>query len=362
MTPKTPIQVINDWPGSGDRGERKVPTKLVYNNDGNLSSWGFICAEDDERESGKMRREFFKIFIDEDTLSAAKRQGLSNAPSNTDEAKRFAADYLGRIYAHIKETIEVQLGNRHTGGWKDMAVTFLFSVPTTWTNMSTINSFKGIVRDAGFGVEGARHIASVDLTEAEAAAVATLKTSAVKFREDSLFLAVDAGGGTTDLALMRITSTDANFPQMSQVAAVRGIGIGSSLIDRAFARLITDRLLANPDVRDKLPKDLVSAMAMDHHFKTVKHKFGEKVYMQQNFKLPIEGVAFDFSHIGMGIQGGRLVLTRYAENRAETSGMLITNRGEVQAMFDAQIGGIMNRIKEQLDWMKDNRMTEQVVS
>lgn len=45
-TPKTPIQVINDWPGSGDRGERKVPTTLIYNTDGSLASWGFMC--DDE--------------------------------------------------------------------------------------------------------------------------------------------------------------------------------------------------------------------------------------------------------------------------------------------------------------------------
>ncbi|KAH6871409.1 hypothetical protein B0T10DRAFT_260960 [Thelonectria olida] len=344
MTPKTPIQVINDWPGSGDRGERKVPTKLVYNADGSLSSWGFMCSDDDEPGSRKTRCELFKLFIDGDTLSAAHQQGLSSAPRDAAEAQRFLADYLRQIYNHIRESIEVQLGKRHTGGWKDMAVTFLFSVPTTWNNMAIINTFKGIVRDAGFGIGGPHHTVLVDLTEAEAAAVATLKTSAVSFNVGSLFLTVDAGGGTTDLALMRITSADTAFPQMSQVSAVRGIGIGSSLIDRAFVRLVTQRLAANPDAQDRLPADLAAVMARNHHFKTVKHKFGEKVYMQQTFKVQMEGVAYDFNHAGLRVEGGRMLFTK----------------DEIRALFDVQIEGIMGRIREQLDWMKTNKMTEQV--
>jgi hypothetical protein len=179
--------------------------------------------------------------------------------------------------------------------------------------MAIINAFKGIVRDAGFGIQGPRHSVLVDLTEAEAAAVATLKTSAINFSVGSLFLTVDAGGGTTDLALMRITSTDAAFPQMSQVAAVRGIGIGSSLIDRAFVRLVTQRLAANPDAQDRLPADLAVVMARNHHFKTVKHKFGEKVYMQQTFKVQMEGVAYDFNHAGLRVEGGRMLFTKFVD-------------------------------------------------
>ncbi|KAF7554373.1 hypothetical protein G7Z17_g2975 [Cylindrodendrum hubeiense] len=344
MTPRAPIQVINDWPGSGDRGERKVPTTLIYNADGSLNSWGFMCEDDDDSVSDRTRREFFKIFIDEDTLAAAQEQGLSSAPRNTAEARKFLTDYLQQIYAHVKESIEMQIGKRHIGGWTDMAVTFLFSVPTTWTDMSIINTFKGIVRDAGFGIEGPKHTARVDLTEAEAASVATLKTSAINFNVGSLFLTVDAGGGTTDLALMRITSNNAAFPQMSQVAAVRGVGIGSSLIDRAFIRLVAQRLAACPDVQDKLPADFATRISRNHHFKTVKHKFGEKVYMQKVFKIQMDGVAYDFSHPGLKVEGGRMLFTKE----------------EIQSLFDTQIEGIMKRITEQLDWMSENGRTEQV--
>lgn len=306
MTPRTPIQVINDWPGSGDRGERKVPTVLTYNADGSLSKWGFMCADEEEN---KLRREFFKIFIDEDTLEAWQQRGLPNAPRNVAEAEKLVTDFLKELYAHVKESIETQVGRQHTGGWTDMAVTFLFSVPTTWTKMETINAFKRIIHDAGFGAEGSRHFAQVDLTEAEAAAVATLKTSAVNFHMGSLFLTVDAGGGTTDLAVMQITSTDPQYPQMSQISEVKGVGIGASLIDVAFIHLVNQRLSAFPDVQRFLPRDFAFRMSRSHHFKTVKHKFGERAYMQPVFKMQLEGVSHDFNHPGLRIVDGRMLFT-----------------------------------------------------
>ncbi|KAJ3963076.1 hypothetical protein N0V92_000217 [Colletotrichum tropicale] len=330
MTPRTPIQIINDWPGSGDRGERKVPTVLTYNADGSLSKWGFMCADEEEN---KLRREFFKIFIDEDTLEAWQQRGLPNAPRNVAEAEKLVTDFLKEVYAHVKESIETQVGRQHTGGWTDMAVTFLFSVPTTWTKMETINAFKRIIHDAGFGAEGSRHFAQVDLTEAEAAAVATLKTSAVNFHMGSLFLTVDAGGGTTDLAVMQITSTDPQYPQMSQISQVKGVGIGASLIDVAFIHLVNQRLSAFPDVQRFLPRDFAFRMSRSHHFKTVKHKFGERAYMQPVFKMQLEGVSHDFNHPGLRIVDGRMLFTMQ----------------EIQALFDVQIEGIMRCIREQLD-------------
>ncbi|TWU71809.1 hypothetical protein ED733_000949 [Metarhizium rileyi] len=346
-TPRTPIQVINDWPGSGDRAERKVPTTIVYNADGTLSSWGFMCADDDDDDqaplSGKTRREFFKIFIDSGNLAAA--QSLPRAPKTIEEAERFATDYLRQVYSHIKESIEMQIGRRQVaGGWEDMVVVFLFSVPTTWTRMETINTFKGIIRSAGFGVEGPGHSAQVDLTEAEAAAVATLKTSAINYKADSLFLAVDAGGGTTDLSLMRVKSTDPRFPQMAQVSAVKGVGIGSTLIDRAFIRLVDQRLNAWPEVRDLLPANFAVRMSKSHHFRTLKHKFGERVYMLPLFKIPMDGVSHNFNHSGLRVENGRLVFTMF----------------EIQSLFDTQIEGVTKQTTEQLNWLSEHGKADQV--
>lgn len=308
MTPRTPPQVISNWPGDGGQNERKVPTTLIYNPDGvTVSSWGFLCAEDDAAP-GKVRRECFKIFLDDATLAAVRQKGLVNAPRSTAEAQRFVTDYLGKIYMHVKETVESEMGRKP---WKDKTVTFLFSVPTTWENQDIINVFKGSIRDAGFGSGGSDHSTLVDLTEAEAAAVATLKTSPIPFDNGSLFLTVDAGGGTTDLALMRITSVDGEFPQMSQVTAVNGLGVGGSLIDLSFMRLVQQRLAAYPDARFQLPRDLAVRMSRSPYFLNLKHKFGQRVWMQSPvIRIQMEGVSHDFSQAGLGIDKGCMLFTR----------------------------------------------------
>ncbi|KAI9163600.1 hypothetical protein HJFPF1_05218 [Paramyrothecium foliicola] len=101
---------------------------------------------------------------------------------------------------------------------------------------------------------------------------------------DYMFLTTNTGGGTIDLALMRAISSNAETPQMSQVAAVRGIGIGSALVVRAFVQLVSQRLAAFSEVQSSLPKDCAMRMSRSHHLKTVKHKFDEKV-----FKIQMEG-------------------------------------------------------------------------
>lgn len=308
MTPRTPIQVINDWPGSGDRGERKVPTLSLYSNATNaLSSWGFECDDDDDMD--KTRREYFKIFLDQETLDDAHRQNLNSAARSIEEAQFLVTDYLRQVYAHVKETIEIQIGRRHMGGWRDLAVEFVFSVPTTWTSMDIINRFKNTIRDAGFGTEGPRHNAQVDLTEAEAAAVYTIKTSAVPFQQGDIFLCIDAGGGTSDLALMQVASVYSAVPSLEQIDAVKGVGVGAALIDRAFAALVAAKLSAFRDIQALLPADYPARMARSHQFKAIKHKFGHKAYMLPYTKIPMEGVSHDFNHAGLGIQNGRMEFT-----------------------------------------------------
>jgi hypothetical protein len=51
-------------------------------------------------------------------------------------------------------------------------------------------------------------------------------------------------------------------------------------------------------------------MARSPGFKSVKHKFGEKVYMQPVYKIVMEGVGFDVSHEGLGVQEGRMLFTK----------------------------------------------------
>lgn len=248
---QSPIQIIHDWPGVATRNEQKVHTALVYNADKTLSSWGPLCEDDDW---AKRRWEFFKIFLDKPTLDSAHQEGIDQAPASVREAQRLVSDFLRQVYSHVKYTVELHTGITHIG-WQSLAVEFIFSVPTTWRSQQTINSFKEAIYNAGFGTEGSRHSATVELTESEAAAVGTIKGTTVGFRKGDVFLSIDAGGGTTDFALMRVVEAREPFPLLSQISQVDGIGIGSSLIDKAFESHINSRFSQFPDLVGILPHD-----------------------------------------------------------------------------------------------------------
>ncbi|ORY68543.1 Hsp70 family chaperone [Pseudomassariella vexata] len=332
---QSPLQVLHNWPGGSSKNEQKVHTCLIYNPDGSLSSWGFLCEDDDLTD--KQRREFFKIFLDNQTLDAAHHQGISQAPGSVHEAQKLVGDYLRQVYLHVKSTVELHTGIGHVG-WQNLAVEFVFSVPTTWRSQDTINNFKDTIRSAGFGVEGPRHTATVELTESEAAAVGTIKNSTVDFQTGDIFLSVDAGGGTTDFALMQVVEAREPFPLLAQINQVEGIGIGSTLIDQAFVSLVNSRLSQFPELVHQLPPDCAERLVRSERFRTTKHKFGERVYESSTYKLPLDGVPFNFTHAGARIELGRIVLTWE----------------DIQSLFDPHVESIMRKIQEQLDWMQIN--------
>ncbi|KAL2684520.1 hypothetical protein Neosp_005598 [[Neocosmospora] mangrovei] len=335
------MHIFNNWPGNNNTGETKVPSRLVYNHDHTVSSWGFFSAVyDDPLPPGKREHRFFKMFLDQDTCDEARKAGLTTF-ATTAEASRCAADYLREIYRHIKRTYEEMTG---TTNWANASVSFLFSVPTTWRGLDVSNTFKATIRSAGFGTEGPRHLAQIDLTEAEAAAVDTLKSGVVNFRAGDVFLTIDAGGGTTDFSLVQVTKVDNGIPQMSQIAEVSGIGIGSTLIDSAFGDLIEQRLAANPDIPLNITDGLAERMMKSERFRAIKHLCGDPAAIAQVHRITMPGVSSDFTH-------DRL--------RAERGCMFFDNN-EIQSLFDPHIEHIMAKIREQLNWMVQNGRSEQV--
>ena len=77
---------------------------------------------------------------------------------------------------HIETKLQLELGRR----WDDLNIEFLFSVPTTWKPNPTVERFRTIVQRAGFG-RAINHTVSIGLTEAEAAAVHTVRESPASF-------------------------------------------------------------------------------------------------------------------------------------------------------------------------------------
>ncbi|PSR82545.1 hypothetical protein BD289DRAFT_12638 [Coniella lustricola] len=339
---QSPIQIVSNWPGCSTRNEQKVQTCLVYSPGMKLSSWGFLCEDDDGND--RTRRDMFKMFLDKATLGEAQQHHLPGCPASLDEAQQLVTDYLHQIYLHIKSTIEQQTGIGPSTNWKELAVEFIFSVPTTWRSLDIVNRYKNAIHDAGFGTEGLLHKATVELTESEAAAVATIKSTAVSFRQDDIFLSVDAGGGTTDFALMEVIEARDPYPSMRQLTQVDGIGIGSTLIDRGFGALVRERCYKHPDLMQRLPPGCIEKLDRSDKFRTTKHKFGEKVWNAPVYKIPLEGVGYDFNHAAAGIEAGKFLLSKE----------------ELQSIFEPHVLSMLDRIIKQLDWLQERMSNRQV--
>ena len=101
------------------------------------------------------------------------------------------------------------------GEWESK-VDFVFSVPTTRKSQHVFDTYRQCIQDAGFGKKGKRHKFYIGLTEAEAAAIHTFSSQALKFKVSQssfcrsplstnsekrqtrdIILVCDVGGGTT---------------------------------------------------------------------------------------------------------------------------------------------------------------------
>ncbi|PQE13605.1 hsp70 family chaperone protein [Rutstroemia sp. NJR-2017a BVV2] len=341
-----PTKSIQDWPGlPPDSVETKVPTRIAYLRDahnGHEPRWGFLCDPDDEYHEITKVHEHFKIYLDATSLDHAKKEGVRDMPDTVDEAKDLVTDYLRQVHQHVKLSIE-----SITGSWYDKRVEFVFSLPTTWTSLDTANRFNDAIRAAGFMAENPeKHSAKLELTEAEAAAVFFASNSEIQLHRGDIILICDAGGGTTDLGLVEVVDPDPERPSLKQVAEVKGVGIGSTMIDRAFELLVQGRLDAYPEI--DLPENLAYKLARSSSFQSIKHNFGTRsgdhpVYIMRLDKLGLD-ISQEVTYPELSIERGKM---RFSKS-------------EIQALFDGQIKGIISRVTRQLDWMQTHRGRENV--
>ncbi|TVY39747.1 hypothetical protein LOCC1_G005487 [Lachnellula occidentalis] len=112
---------------------------------------------------------------------------------------------------------------------------------TTWKPHPTVERFRSIIEQAGFG-RSPNHKTSIGLTEAEAAAVFVSREAPAIFRERDILLVCDAGGGTTDLSVLRVTNTAGGTLSLEQLDSVFGATYGSARIDTAFGDTVQERL------------------------------------------------------------------------------------------------------------------------
>lgn len=327
MRPET----IQNWPGNPRGGiADKVDTKISYDANSQVRAWGFM-VDASLNLSNQRCEELFKLYLDPDF-----KDPYEGAPSFR-EARTWFTDYLSCIYRavarHLKDTIP-KFASKH--------VEFRFSVPTTWKNPAMIAETEQLIRNAGFGSESSQHTVEIALTEAEAAAVYASKQH---YEEGDVFLVCDAGGGTSDVNILKVVSSGVGQTELEPLSWVEGRAIGSTLIDFRVEKLIAERLRSIIHYLPAEPEAVAFKMLRESsRFESFKCNLGDEAMDLPSLRLPVPGLAYGINLEMAHIEDSQMILTKE----------------ELQKVFDDQVFKIVNLIDEQLAVLQKTHPQEKI--
>lgn len=288
-------RTIQHWPGKlGFETRNKVDTLVAYDPENQrLVEWGF--GVDKNREDLDIQ-ELFKLWLD-----PAYHEESADHPS-LEEARRWFSDYMECLHGAIEDHFDDSYAR-----WRDKKVEYLFSVPTTWKNPAMIAETEKLIKAAGFA-KHASHYVRISLTEAEAAAVFIAKETG--YRNGDVFLVCDAGGGTTDVNVLKVQSAYSGRTQLKQLSWVEGKAVGSALIDFKVGKLVQERLRLVEGHLSDSDHNIAEKMLRDR-FETFKCSFGTKAQTALDLFLPVPGMESGWDFPEARIKDSRMVITRF---------------------------------------------------
>ena len=315
-----------------------------------LEGWGFLCDPDSE-DPGLV--ECFKLHLD----PSFQGDSRPDRPS-TQGARKWYLDYLRCMHDYIAGVFSDDIP-----GWKTQKVEFVFSVPTTWKNPKMVAEIEELLGRAGFGRDGTDHRAKISLTEAEAAAV---QASKQRYEQSDVVLVCDAGGGTTDVNVLKILSARTEPISLRQLSWVDGLPIGSNHVDVAFHKLIVNRLGYVQHLLREDPATVATRMMRENgRFERLKCNFGTKYSNNvPTFPFRIPGLQEGFHHPEAMIENSSMIFSRFDPSVKWVSESLIHEycREDLRTIFDLQINNLLILTDEQLDRVSQNDPGTQVVS
>lgn len=239
------VQQILHWPGSFETF-RKIPTCLLYSNDGQVLAWG-LEAKNASPMPGTIKCEWFKLFLEPKALrdAGAVDPRLPALPPGKN-ARDLIVDFLSCIWEYAKQQITREIGAVADLGAADVWLT----VPAAWDGMgcqmmreAAITA--GLVQSSRAGDRDWRDRLRI-ITEPEAAAVHCAHlTDLHKLQPNQNFMICDAGGGTVDLAVYKIIGQTSNL-EIAEMCARSGANCGSLFLDLRFRELIRTLLADHP--------------------------------------------------------------------------------------------------------------------
>ena len=119
---------------------------------------------------------------------------------------------------------------------------------------------------------------------------------------------------TASLGLVEVLDPNPEKAALRQIAEVKGVGIGSTMIDRAFELHVQRRLDEHAD--HNIPEDFATKVARGSSFQSIKHRYGILAAEQATYKISIDRLELEISpnltHPGLGIQRGKMHFQKYA--------------------------------------------------
>ncbi|KAH0173608.1 hypothetical protein KCU67_g1193, partial [Aureobasidium melanogenum] len=319
---------IQHWPGRPSQNLNKVDTMIVYHPTREQAvAWGFLIDRDasDELEIQSL----FKLFLD-----PAHKPRSRHIP-DVREARKWFVDYMRCLYRAI-----VQRFDDSYARWSTRRLEFLFSVPTTWKNPAMVAEIEALIKQAGFS-SNKNHTVRISLTEAEAAAVCISKQG---YEKGDVFLVCDAGGGTTDINILKIKNTEPGQHEIEPLDWVEGTAVGSTLIDFKIEELVLERL---ERIQEHLPAPaelLAEKMVNCSGFQTFKCSFGLDAQEGLDLFLTIPTLAIGLDFPESNIQDSRMRITRE----------------EFQQVFDERIEKVFELIDMQIKQLQNIHSRETI--
>lgn len=298
--------------------------------------------------------------LDEQLLKQMRKNtiGPSEVPQIYDVEKWYVFDHPYRSMAYmcrytdyfrfLHRTIEQRLKGELASTWENAKIEYIFSVPTTWQPVPTVERFRRIISAAGFG-SNPNHKAEIGLTEAEAAAVYTARNMPGMFKENEILLVCDVGGGTTDLSVFRVMNTIGGSLSLKQLDVVFGATVGAARLDSIFESAVLERLqLADRSIPTGL-HDLPTAaweMRISKEYQNAKCDYGSEESYADTDTFSVRVPRLDPSYTNL----------QYEISRGE----MTFQRDDLKGNFDGQISKLFDMMDKQLVRLQQKHPNEQV--
>ncbi|KAF5375362.1 hypothetical protein D9615_008000 [Tricholomella constricta] len=232
--------------GSSRIAGGQIPTCLLYDEHGRILAWG-LEAKNASPMPGTTCCEWFKLFLEPHALrdESAVDPRLPQLPFGK-RAIDLIVDFLTCLWEYAKEQITRDIGAVADLNSADVWLT----VPAAWDAkgcdiMREAAIAAGLVQSARADDVNWRERLRI-ITEPEAAAVhCAYLTDLHRLKPSQNFVVVDAGGGTVDLAVYKITGQMANL-EIAEMCARSGANCGSLFLDLRFRELVKVLLEGHP--------------------------------------------------------------------------------------------------------------------